>query len=206
MSTADIASGAGPRRIIHPLVVRLTHWINAVAILVMIGSGWRIYNADPILPFTFPAALTIGGWLGGALLWHFAAMWVLTANFIVYLGFAIASGRISRKMLPVTVAGVIADTQAALGGRLAHTDPAHYNSIQKLLYLGVVGLIALVVLSGLAIWKPVQLHWLTTLLGGFQGARAVHFLAMAGIVGFMLVHVGMAVLVPRTIRAMVLGR
>jgi thiosulfate reductase cytochrome b subunit len=172
----------------------------------MIASGWEIYNASPILPFRFPSALTLGGWLGGALLWHFAAMWVLALNFVVLVGYGLASGRYRRKLWPIRPREILADIRDALHGKLSHADPAHYNAVQKLLYAGVLGLIALVMISGLAIWKPVQFQVLTDLFGGFQGARLVHFLAMAGIVGFILVHVGMALLVPRTIKAMVRGR
>ena len=189
---------------IHPLIVRLTHWINAAAILVMIASGWEIYNASPILPFHFP--LTLGGWLGGALLWHFAAMWVLVVNFILFAGYGLLSGRYRRKLWPIRPRDILADIRAALRGHLSHTDPSQYNAVQKLLYAGVLGLIVLVIVSGVAIWKPVQLQALTALFGGFQGARLVHFLAMTGIALFVVVHVTMALIVPRTILAMLRGR
>ena len=195
-----------PEPIIHPLLVRTTHWLNAVAVLVMIGSGWQIYNASPIFDFEFPKWMTIGEWLGGALLWHFAAMWLLVLNFSVMLGNGLFSGRYVRKLWPLSPREILADALAALKGKLAHADLSHYNAVQKLLYAGVLALITLVIVSGLAVWKPVQLYWLTTLMGGFQGARLVHFLAMAGIVGFIAVHVAMALLVPRTIKAMIVGR
>ena len=86
---------------IHPLYVRVTHWINAVAVLIMIGSGWQIYNASPLFGFTFPNSLTLGGWLAGGLLWHFAAMWLLVANGLVYLTVGLATGRFRRKLLPI---------------------------------------------------------------------------------------------------------
>ena len=200
----ELAMPSPARPVIHPLIVRLTHWINAVAIFVMIASGWEIYNASPILPFHFPIAL--GGWLGGALLWHFAAMWLLMANFLVFVSFGLASGRYRRKLWPIRPRDILADIRDALRGKLSHADPAHYNAVQKLLYAGVLGLILLVIASGLAIWKPVQLQWLTALFGGFQGARVLHFLAMSGIAGFILVHVTMALIVPRTILAMLRGR
>jgi len=193
-------------RTIHPPLIRIVHWINALAMIVMIGSGLQIHNAYPILPFSFPSWMTIGGWLGGALLWHFAAMWVLMANFAVYLVYGLVTGRFRRKLWPIRPRDIIADIRAALGGRLAHADLADYNAVQKLLYSGVIVLIAVAVASGFAIWKPVQLSWLTSLMGGFQGARIVHFLAMAGIVGFLAIHVLMALLVPKTLRAMVRGR
>lgn len=194
------------RETIHPFIVRATHWINAVAVVIMILSGWQIYNAAPIFPFSFPAWMTLGGWLGGALQWHFAAMWLLMANGLAYLAYGVLSGRIRTRFFPISPVEVLRDLREALKGKLAHDDLAHYNGVQKFFYVGVIAALIAVVLSGLAIWKPVQLWWLTALFGGFQGARLVHFLAMAAIVGFLLVHVVMALLVPKTIRAMVFGR
>ena len=191
---------------IHPLIVRLTHWINAVAVVIMILSGWQIYNASPIFPFSFPAWMTLGGWLSGAIQWHFAAMWLLMANGAIYLAYGVASGRIRTRFFPIDPREVLRDVLDALKGKLAHDDVAHYNGVQKVFYVGVIAALILVVLSGLAIWKPVQLWWLTAVFGGFQGARLVHFLAMGAIVGFLGVHVVMALLVPKTIRAMVFGR
>jgi thiosulfate reductase cytochrome b subunit len=192
--------------VIHPLWVRLTHWINALAVLVMIGSGWQIYNASPLFPFAFPPAITLGGWLAGALLWHFAAMWLLVVNGLVYIALGVASGRFRRKLVPIRPAEVIADAKAALTGRLAHDDLSVYNAVQKLLYLGVILCGVVIVLSGLAIWKPVQLQELTAALGGYDAARYVHFFAMAAITGFLAVHVVMALLVPKSLRAMITGR
>lgn len=191
---------------VHPIIVRMTHWLNAIAVTIMILSGWQIYNASPILPFSFPSWMTLGGWLGGAIQWHFAAMWLLMANGLIYLCYGVASGRIRTRFFPISPREVIGDLAAALKGKLAHDDIAHYNGVQKVFYVGVIGALILVVLSGLAIWKPVQLWWLTLLFGGFQGARLVHFLAMAAIAGFILIHVVMALLVPKTIRAMIFGR
>jgi len=191
---------------IHPLWVRVTHWINAVAMIVMIGSGWQIYNASPLFDFEFPSSITIGGWLAGALLWHFAAMWLLMVNGIVYLVLGIVSGRLRQKLLPILPSQVVADVLAALQGRLAHEDLSVYNAVQRLLYLGVILAGIVVVLSGLSIWKPVQLQELTALFGGYDSARYVHFLAMAAIVGFLLVHVVVALIVPKSLRAMIYGR
>ena len=193
-------------RAIHPAWVRITHWINALAMLVMIGSGWEIYNASPLFAFRFPREITLGGWLAGALLWHFAAMWVVAVNGLVYLGLGLASGRFRNKLVPIRPGDVLADTKAALTGKLAHDDLAVYNAVQKLLYLGVILAGIVLVLSGLAIWKPVQLHELTVVFGGYDFARYVHFFAMATIVGFLLVHVVMALLVPKSLRAMITGR
>jgi thiosulfate reductase cytochrome b subunit len=198
-------SGGG-RAIIHPLWVRITHWINALAMLMMIMSGWQIYDASPLFPFSFPPAITLGGWLAGALLWHFAAMWLLVVNGLVYVTLGITTGRFRRKLLPLWPGQVIADARAALSGRLSHDDLSAYNAVQKLLYLGVIVCAVVIVLSGLSIWKPVQLRELSILFGGYDAARYVHFLAMAAIVGFLTIHVVMALLVPRSLRAMITGR
>jgi thiosulfate reductase cytochrome b subunit len=186
--------------------VRITHWINAIAMLVMIGSGWEIYNASPLFGFSFPRSITLGGWLAGALLWHFAAMWVLAVNGIVYVALGIASGRFRRKLLPITPGAVLADTKAALAFRLSHDDLSNHNSDHRLLYAGIIAVGDIVVLSGLSKWKPIQLQWLTALFGGYDAARYVHFVCMAAIVGFLVIHVLLALLVPKSLRAMVTGR
>jgi thiosulfate reductase cytochrome b subunit len=193
-------------QVIHPFWVRLTHWINAVAMVLMIGSGWEIYNASPLFPFVFPPAITLGGWLAGALLWHFAAMWLLAVNGLLYVVLGIVTGRFRRKLIPIRAGEVFADAKAALTGTLAHDDLAVYNAVQKLLYLGIILVGVVIVLSGLAIWKPVQLQELTALFGGYDAARYVHFFAMAAIVGFLVVHIVMSFLVPRSLRAMIIGR
>ena len=160
-SHPDLAPAAAATGMIHPLWVRVTHWINAMAVLVMIGSGWEIYNASPLFPFGFPRAITLGGWLAGALLWHFAAMWVLAVNGLIYVALGIATGRFRKKLLPIRPGDVIADASAALKGKLSHDDLSVYNAVQKLLYLGVIIAGVVIALSGLAIWKPVQLQELT---------------------------------------------
>jgi len=192
--------------VIHPLWVRLTHWVNAIAMVLMIGSGWQIYNASPLFPFVFPPAITLGGWLAGALLWHFAAMWLLAVNGLVYVVLGIVTGRFRRKLIPIRAGEVLADAKAALTGTLAHDDLAVYNAVQKLLYLGIILVGVVIVLSGLAIWKPVQLQELTAVFGGYDAARYVHFFAMAAIVGFLVVHIVMSFLVPKSLRAMIIGR
>ena len=192
--------------VIHPVWVRVTHWINVVAMIVMIGSGWEIYNASPLFPFVFPRGITLGGWLAGALLWHFAAMWLLAVNGLVYLVLGVLTGRFRRKLVPIRPADVLSDARAALTGKLNHDDLSVYNAVQKLLYLGVILAGIVIVLSGLAIWKPVQLQELTALFGGYDAARYVHFFAMATIVGFLIVHVIMALVVPKSLRAMITGR
>jgi len=199
------ASGAADA-VIHPLWVRVCHWINAIAILVMIGSGWQIYDASPLFDFTFPRQIALGNWLAGALLWHFAAMWVLVINGIVYVTLGIATGRFRRKLLPIYPSQIVADAKAALTFKLAHDDLSHYNAIQKVLYAGIILCGVLIVLTGLSIWKPVQFQELTALFGGYDTARYVHFFAMTAIVGFLVVHVALALIVPRSIRAMVAGK
>lgn len=205
IATPAIKSGAA-RPVIHPRWVRITHWINAMAMIVMIMSGWQIYNASPLFPFVFPREITLGGWLAGALLWHFAVMWLLVINGIVYVTLGILTGRFRRKFFPLSPRAVFADMTAALAFRLSHDDLSVYNAVQKLLYLGVIGAGFVVVLSGLAIWKPVQLQTLTAIFGGYDAARYVHFLAMAAIVGFLVVHVLLALLVPKSLRSMITGR
>lgn len=201
-----LTPAAPARAVIHPVWVRVTHWINVVAMVVMIGSGWEIYNASPLFPFRFPRAITLGGWLAGALLWHFAAMWLLAVNGLIYLVLGILTGRFQRKLVPIRPGDVLSDAKAALTGKLNHDDLSVYNGVQKLLYLGVILAGIVIVLSGLAIWKPVQLQELTAVFGGYDAARYVHFFAMATIVGFLVVHVVMALLVPKSLRAMITGR
>jgi thiosulfate reductase cytochrome b subunit len=202
--SGDVISHPRTRRSVHPFIVRLTHWINAVAMIVMVTSGWQIYNASPLFAFKFPQWMTLGGWLAGAIAWHFAAMWVLAINFVVYLAYGALSGHFRRDLLPITPASVWRDTRAALTFRLPHRL-GHYNAVQRLLYAGVIVLIALAVASGLAIWKPVQFQTLAALMGGFDSARVVHFLAMAGIVGFFIIHILLVLLVPKTLPPMITG-
>jgi len=193
-------------RPIHPLVVRITHWVNALAMLIMITSGWRIYNASPIFgEWSFPKAITLGGWLGGALQWHFAGMWLLVANGLVYLTYGLASGHLRRRLLPLRPREIGRDFVAALTFRLRH-DPGVYNAVQRLLYVVVLLVGIVIVLSGLAIWKPVQFAPLTAVMGGYDTARIVHFLAMAGIVSFVAVHLALVLLVPKTLPTMIIGR
>lgn len=192
-------------RIIHPLTIRITHWINALAILTMVTSGWKIYDASPIFPFMFPKWMTLGGWLGGALAWHFAAMWVLAINGLVYILYGIFSGHFRHDFLPLSIRAIWRDFVAALTFRLEHRLGT-YNAVQRLLYVAVVLFGIGVIVSGLAIWKPVQFQWITALLGGYDFARIVHFTMMAGIVGFVLVHLALVLLVPSTLPPMITGR
>jgi thiosulfate reductase cytochrome b subunit len=205
--TAETITTSSAGAVIHPVWVRVTHWINALAILVMIGSGWQIYDAAPLFDgLRFAKSIALGNWLGGALLWHFAAMRVLAINGLVYLTLGLVSGRFRRKLLPISPAQVLADAKAALSFKLSHADISRYNAVQKLLYAGVILTGIVMVLSGLAIWKPVQLQELTALFGGYDFARYVHFFAMSAIVGFIVVHVALALLVPKSLRAMIAGK
>jgi thiosulfate reductase cytochrome b subunit len=213
--TADASPSDLPRVsatsavVIHPRWVRITHWINVIAMFVMITSGWRIYDASPLFQFTFPPAITIGDGLDGlpgALLWHFAAMWLLAVNGVTYVALGVLSGRFRHKLLPIRPADVVRDLRAALTGKLSHDDLSVYNAVQRLLYTGVIAAGVVSVLSGISIWKPVQFQELAAVFGGYDAARFVHFFAMATIVGFLLIHVILAVLVPKSLRAMIIGR
>jgi thiosulfate reductase cytochrome b subunit len=199
------AATANGTIIVHPGVVRMTHWINVVAMLTMISSGWRIYNASPLFDFRFPRDIAIGGWLAGGLQWHFAAMWLLVLNGLAYLAYGLIAGHYRRHFLPVSPASIVREIGNTLRGRLSH-ELGVYNPLQRTAYLGVIALGVLIVLSGLAIWKPVQLQLLAVLMGGYEGARLVHFFSMAGFVLFVLIHVVMVLLVPRTFLPMLTGR
>jgi len=194
------------KQVIHPGWLRAMHWLNAFAVVVLMMSGWRIYNATAFLGFAIPKDITLGGWLGGALQWHFAAMWVLGVNGLLYLAFNLATGRLLRKFFPLSPRALLADLQAALKGRLAHADPRHYNTVQRLAYLFVMVDTVLLVISGLVLWKSVQFPLLRELMGGYEGARLVHFFAMAALAAFVAVHLVMVALVPRTLLYMVRGR
>jgi thiosulfate reductase cytochrome b subunit len=199
------STGRHPARL-HPLGLRIMHWINALAMIIMIASGWAIYNDSVILGWLrFPHWITIGDGPEGALQWHFAAMWLLMLNGLCYLAYGLATGRFRRKLLPVWPSEVIATVQDALRFRLGHDDITHYNAVQKLLYIGVIVVIVVQVLSGLAVWKPVQFSELAALFYSFQGSRIVHFIGMALICGFLVVHIALALLVPKAIGAMITG-
>jgi thiosulfate reductase cytochrome b subunit len=192
--------------IIHPAWLRVTHWLNALAVVLLATSGWRIYDASPFFPFTLPAGITLGGWLGGALQWHFAAMWLLVVNGVLYLAINLASGRLRRQFFPLSARQFVLDLGAALKGQLSHADPRRYNTVQRVAYLFVMLDCTLLVLSGLVLWKSVQFPLLRELMGGYESARRVHFVAMSALVGFVGVHLVMVALVPRTLLAMLRGR
>ena len=201
---ADAAGAAGGKIPVHSLLVRITHWINVLAMWIMIASGWRIYNAAPLFDFKFPRDLTLGGWLAGALQWHFAAMWLLALNGLVYLSYGVLSRHFKSNFLPLTPQSVWREFRNALRGSIAH-ELGVYNAVQRTAYIGVIVVIIALVLSGLAIWKPVQFQELAALMGGYEGARIVHFAAMTLVVLFILVHVAMVALVPRTFMPMLTG-
>lgn len=189
---------------LHPWPVRLTHWLNAVCMVCMFMSGWAIYNASPLFSFRFPVAVTVGGWLGGALAWHFAFMWLLLINGAIYVLYGLVSRHFKRELLPVGLAALKHDLTDALRLRLVH-EQGVYNTVQRLMYWIVLAAGVLVVISGVAIWKPIQLQGLVALLGGYDIARYVHFGAMAMIAAFVVIHLILVILVPKTLLPMITG-
>src|SRR5579863_6610684 len=205
MPTSSVTADASQPRL-HPLPLRIMHWINAAAIFIMIGSGWKIYNDDVIFGLLhFPDWIVIGKWAQYGLQWHFFGMWIFVLNGIAYLTYGIVTGRFRRKLFPVSISEIAATVGDALRFKLAHDDLTHYNAVQKILYLGVMAAGILIVVSGLALWKPVQFSELAALFGSFQTIRVVHFLCMSAIVGFLLVHISLALLVPKSLVAMITG-
>jgi thiosulfate reductase cytochrome b subunit len=197
---------AHKERPLHPLPLRVMHWTNAVAIFIMIGSGWKIYDDDVIFGWLhFPDFLTIGRWAQHGLQWHFFGMWIFVLNGLAYLAYGIVTGRFRHKLFPISVREILETVGEALRFRLSHDDLTHYNAVQKILYLGIILVGILIVISGLALWKPVQFSELAALFGNFQTIRLVHFLCMSAIVGFLLVHVALALLVPQSLVAMFTG-
>ncbi len=207
MPAATADAGGPPREApVFPLWLRLSHWLNALGVVVMVMSGWRIFDASPFYDFTFPPSITLGGWLGGALKWHFAAMWIIFVNGLFYLIANLISRRIFTKFFPLSPAAFVKDLVAALRGRLSHDDPMKYNAVQRAAYLFVMLDLLVLVLSGLVLWKSVQFPLLRELMGGYDFARRIHFFAMIGIVAFFVVHIVMVALVPRTLVTMIRGR
>lgn len=197
---------ANRQRHLHPLPLRIMHWVNAVTIFIMITSGWKIYNDEVLFGWLhFPEAVTLGKWAQHGLQWHFFGMWILVINGLSYLAYGLVSGRFRRMLLPIRVSDVISTVKDTLHLKLSHDDPTKYNAVQKLLYVGVILVGILIVISGLAIWKPVQFSELVALFGSFQNARLVHFFCMTAIVAFVTVHVALALLVPQTLVSMFTG-
>lgn len=192
------------RKTVHPWPLRVMHWLNVVAVIILIGSGWEIYNASPFLPFIFPQWATIGQWLGGAIAWHLAAIWLFMLNGLAYLSWGFTSGHFRQKLWPVTPRTVLRDAWAAIRFKLPH-EVGLYNAVQRLLYLGVILCGILAMLTGLAVWKPVQFWPLCDLFGGFFPLRVIHFIAMSGIVLFIALHVLLVALVPRVLPPMITG-
>jgi thiosulfate reductase cytochrome b subunit len=207
MSTPTVTSAAPMKtHRLHPLPLRVMHWINALAIFIMIGSGWKIYNDDVIFGFLhFPDSLVIGKWAQHGLQWHFFGMWIFVLNGLAYLTYGVVTGRFRRKLFPISIREILATVGDALRFRLSHDDLTHYNPVQKILYLGVMLIGITIVISGVALWKPVQFSELAALFGTFQTIRLVHFLCMSAIVAFILVHVSLALLVPQSLVAMLTG-
>ncbi len=146
-SARPVGRRAGRGNVVQPVWVRVTHWLNALGAILMVMSGWRIYNASPLFSFRFPDSITLGGWLGGALQWHFAAMWLLGVNGLVYVLLNILTGRARRRFWPLSPRQLVSDFGAALRGHLSHDNPAYYNAVQKAAYVGAVALLVLMVLS-----------------------------------------------------------
>jgi thiosulfate reductase cytochrome b subunit len=182
------------------------HWINAIAMIILIMSGWEIYNDEIVLHWLiFPKWAVLGTWAATALQWHFFGMWILGLNGLAYLAYGLATGRFRRKLFPLRLGELVATVHDALTFRLGHDDITHYNAVQKLLYIGVIAVAVVQVMTGLAIWKPIQFPTLYALFSDFQTARLLHFLGMAAIVGFMVVHVSLALIAPKTLLAMLTG-
>lgn len=204
-SAAPVLSLRAGRRL-HPWPVRIMHWVNAVVMLIMITSGWGIYDDDVIIRgFHFSPFWRLGDWAAWSLNWHFAGMWFLVINGLVYLIYGFATGRFRDKLLPIRPSDIVQTVVDTVHFKIAHDDITVYNAVQKLLYIIVIVAGIAQVVTGLAIWKPVQFSGLVSLLGGFQTARVLHFVGMAVIVGFLIVHVVLALLVPKTLWAMIDG-
>lgn len=206
MSMAARSADARHSRRLHPVPIRIMHWINAFAMIVMITSGWGIYDDDVIIRgFMFPGWARLGEWAAPSLNYHFAGMWLLGLNGLAYLTYGAVTGRFRERLLPIRAHELIGTVRDTLHFRIAHEDLTTYNAVQKALYIIVIVAGVSQVVTGLAIWKPVQFSPLVSLLGGFQTARVIHFVGMAVIVGFLLIHVLLALLVPRTLWAMFTG-
>jgi thiosulfate reductase cytochrome b subunit len=206
MANDETASSEPQTRPLHPLPLRIMHWTNALAMIIMIGSGWKIYNDEVLFGWLhFPEWITIGGGPEGALQWHFFAMWLLVINGLAYVAYGFATGRFRRMLLPIRVHEVLLEIRKALRLDLQHDDLTQYNAVQRVLYIGIIAVIIVQVLSGLIVWKPVQFSELAFLFYDVQGARLAHFIGMVAIVGFVLVHVALALIVPQTLLAMLKG-
>lgn len=194
------------KTVVHPFWLRLTHWLNALSVVIMISSGWRIYNASPLFGFSFPNNITIGGWLGGALEWHFAAMWLFFFNGLLYITLSILTGRFQQRFLPINLKGFFDDFFFALKGKLNHDNFNQYNMVQKVAYLSVILDGFFIIISGLVLWKSVQFPFLRDVMGSYDTARLIHFIAMSYMCLFIIIHLTMVALVPKTLILMIRGR
>lgn len=193
-------------RRLHPVPIRIMHWANAAIMLVMITSGWGIYDDDVIIHgLHFSKFWRLGEWAAWSLNWHLAGMWFFTINGVLYLGYGLMTGRFRERLWPIRPGDILHTVGETFRFKFAHEDLTVYNAVQKLLYVIVILACINQALSGIAIWKPVQFSGLVTLYGGFQSARVFHFAGMAVIVGFLIVHVTLALIVPKTIWAMLAG-
>jgi len=207
-------------RRIQPLTIRLNHWMNALFVVLMAGSGLEIFAAYPSLGpqgaqygwyplqrVAPPDWLRIGGWLAGGRHWHFAIAWFMVLNGIIYLAYFFGRGEWRRRLfIPVRDAR---NALRMLGYylRLMKTPPPpdFYNGLQRLAYSSIVVIVTLQVLSGLALCKPVQLHCLLALFGGYDPARVVHLLGLVLIAMFVTAHIALVSLHPRELLAMITG-
>ncbi|HEX2646273.1 MAG TPA: cytochrome b/b6 domain-containing protein [Candidatus Dormibacteraeota bacterium] len=221
-TSSEVAPDAGrPAVRRHHWIVRVAHWGTAVVLTGMITSGLQIYEAyarfgdhsGPFLPnpldgAMFPRWTRLGGWLAGALNWHFALMWPLVAFGLLYLGYLVKSGEWRALIFrPRDARGALEMAKYYLRLRPDHPPQGKHNPLQKLAYTGVLGLGVLAVLTGLAIYKPTQLSWLAALFGGFQAARYRHFWIVWLFVAFTVTHVILVFAVdPASLRAMLTGR
>jgi Ni/Fe-hydrogenase b-type cytochrome subunit len=187
----------------HPTAIRITHWVNAISLFVMVTSGLRIFRAfpsfGPKIPekilIDVPKSLTLGGWLGGALQWHFTFMWLFASSGIFYVVYQIASGHYRTLLFTRRdVSGVwpMARHYFFFGPKPQQTG--QYNALQKLAYTSAVGLGALSLLTGIVLYKPAQFSWLAFLFGGFHLTRIWHFAAMCGFLAFIPGHLIMVAL------------
>lgn len=191
---------------LHPWPVRLMHWINAIAMIVMIMSGWGIYDDYVIIPgLHFSQTFRLGTWAAPSLLWHFAGMWLLTVNGLCYVIYGLVTGRLRKRLLPIRVGELVKTVRDTLHLKIGHDDLTVYNAVQRLLYLVVIVVGASQIVTGLLVWKPIQFSAAVAVLGGFQAVRLEHFIGMSIIVGFLVIHVALSILVPRTLWAMLTG-
>ncbi len=191
---------------LHPLPVRIMHWTNAIAMIIMIMSGWGIYDDYVIIPgLHFSPTFRLGSWASPSIMWHFAGMWLLALNGLAYLTWGVFTGRLRERLLPIRFGELVHTVRDTLHFKIQHEDLTVYNAVQKLLYIVVILAGISQVATGLFIWKPIQFSSAVALLGGFQALRIEHFIGMSVIVGFLIVHVALSLLVPQTLWAMLSG-